>query len=164
MADTRDTIVAEYAGLVWRIAGSYEANPDLRRDLNQEILFSVWKALPSFRGDASVKTFIARIAHNICVSHVAKIMRSPREMELQDQFTSDAATPEEAADANRQKEMLAAAIRTLPLEWRQPLSLTLESFTPKEIADVLGVSPNIVSIRLTRAKAALKQKLEHHHA
>ena len=51
------------------------------------------------------------------------------------------------------------ARRALPLSLRQPALLTLEGFAPAEIADMLGLNPNAVSIRLTRAKAALREAL-----
>ena len=54
--------VAEHGPLISRIAMSYEADPALREDLTQQIFLAVWQALPSYRADASLKTFIARIA------------------------------------------------------------------------------------------------------
>ena len=47
-------------------------------------------------------------------------------------------------------------MRQLPLGLRQPAVLTLEGFTPAEIAEMLGLTANGVSIRLTRARAALR--------
>ena len=57
-------------------------------------------------------------------------------------------------------ERLLAAVRRLPLPLRQVTIQTLEGFTPAEIAEVLGVNANTVSIRLTRAKAALRKEME----
>ena len=68
-------VLREFGPMLSRVAMSYEADPTLREDLLQEITFSIWKALPSFRGDASLKTFVARVAHNRAVDHVMQRQR-----------------------------------------------------------------------------------------
>ena len=73
-----ERIVADYGPLISRIAMSYEADPSLREDLTQQIFLAVWQALPSYRADASLKTFIARVAQNRSISFVTKQVRQPR--------------------------------------------------------------------------------------
>jgi RNA polymerase sigma-70 factor (ECF subfamily) len=53
-------------------------------------------------------------------------------------------------------------VRGLPLLSRQIVTLTLEGFGPGEIAAALGISANAVSIRLTRAKEDLRQRMGEH--
>ena len=72
-----ERIVSDYGPLISRIAMSYEADPALREDLVQQIFLAVWQALPSFRADSTLKTFIARIAQNRAISFVAKQVRQP---------------------------------------------------------------------------------------
>ena len=50
-------------------------------------------------------------------------------------------------------------MRSLPLGARQVLVLTLEGLTHAEIAEVLGLAENVVSVRLNRARAALRVRL-----
>ncbi len=73
---TLEALFDEVAGLhgpmIRRIAASYEADPEVRRELHQDVLMAVWRALPSWRGEASVRTFAARVAHNRGVDHVAR--------------------------------------------------------------------------------------------
>ncbi len=142
--------------MVWRICGSYEADYELRRDLHQETLLAVWRALPRFRGASNLRTYIARIAHNRAIAHVSIETRRPLARELQDDLVQEGKSPEDLAASAVLTEKLQLAIRSLPLDQRQPVTLTMEGFNPKEIADVLGISANAVSIRLTRAKSALK--------
>ena len=52
---------------------------------------------------------------------------------------------------------LASAVRSLPLAYRQTAMLALEGLTPKEIADVLGITTNAVAIRMSRAKELLRR-------
>lgn len=147
--------------MIWRICGAYEADPELRRDLQQEVLLAVWRALPRFRGEADMRTFVARIAQYRAISHVSREAKRPKKAELADDAPSSGPDPEEAAERTLQSARLAEALRELPMDQRQTLSLTLEGFSPKEIAAILGVSANVVSIRLTRGKHALRKRLGH---
>ena len=155
-----EQMLADHAGMLWRIASIYEADPELRKELHQEILVAAWRAVPRFRGEASVRTFLARIAHIRSVSHVARQAARPRHTPIDPQAPSPAASPYDEAEQSDRRSRLLAAVRDLPLAWRQPIVLTLEGFAPREIGEVLGLSANVVSIRLTRAKHALRQSLK----
>jgi RNA polymerase sigma-70 factor (ECF subfamily) len=155
-----ERIVAEHGPLISRIAMSYEADPALREDLTQQIFLAVWQALPSYRADASLKTFIARIAQNRAISFVTRQVRQPPVAEMPDRVESDQPSPEEhAIDAN-ERQVLLQATRQLPLPQREVIILVLEGFSYAEIAEMLDIAPNALALRLSRAKAALKKMLE----
>jgi RNA polymerase sigma-70 factor (ECF subfamily) len=155
-----ERIVADYGALISRIAMSYEADPSLREDLTQQIFLAVWQALPSFRHDSSLKTFIARVAQNRSISFVTKQVRQPRLAELPEKLETDAPNPEESAIEVNEREMLLEATRRLPLPQRQVIILVLEGFSYPEIADMLEIAPNALALRLSRAKTALKAIME----
>ncbi len=151
-----EALVAEHGPMLRRIAGSYEANPEVRRELEQDILLAVWRALPSWRGDAPIRAFLARVAHNRAVTHVSREAAAPRRSPLDETLPSAEPSPHDRVEADDLRERLADAVRALPLSLRQPASLTLEGFSPAEIAGMLGLNANTVSIRLTRARAELR--------
>ena len=151
-----EALLAEHGPMLRRIAGGYEADPEVRRELEQDILLAVWRALPRWRGEAPVRAFLARVAHNRAVTHVSREAARPRRTPLDDALPSEDPTPHETVEAGDLRQRLAAAVRTLPLGLRQPTVLTLEGFTPAEIAPMLGLTANSVSIRLTRARATLR--------
>ena len=155
-----ERIVADYGPLISRIAMSYEADPSLREDLTQQIFLAVWQALPSFRSDSSLKTFIARVAQNRSISFVTKQVRQPRLAELPEKLEADTLNPEEEAIEVNERELLIEATRRLPLPQRQVIILVLEGFDYSEIAEMLDIAPNALALRLSRAKAALKSMLE----
>lgn len=142
-----------------RIASAYEADPERQRELQQDILLAVWRALPRYRAEAPLRAFIARVAHNRAVTHVAREAAEPRRQPLDEAAPSNAPSPHDAAEARDLQARLAQAVRALPLALRQPALLTLEGFSPAEIAGMLGLNANVVSIRLTRARAALRLAL-----
>jgi RNA polymerase sigma-70 factor (ECF subfamily) len=155
-----EQIVAEHGPLISRIAMSYEADPGLREDLVQQIFLAIWQALPSYRADASLKTFIARIAQNRAISFVAKQVRQGPVSEIPEQIESDQPNPEQSAIEASDRKMLLDATRRLPLPQREVIILVLEGFSYAEIADMLNIAPNALALRLSRAKSSLKTMLE----
>lgn len=145
--------------MIARIAASHEARPHLAEELVQDIWFAVWRALPSFRGDSSLRGFVARIAGNRAATHVARAVRTPKSDEVDESLPASGDDPEASAFASDRQARMLAAVRSLPLVSRQVVTLTLEGFAPGEIAAVLGISANAVSIRLSRAKDHLRHRL-----
>ena len=155
-----ERIVGEFGPLISRIAMTYEADPALREDLVQQIFLAVWQALPSYRADASLKTFVARIAQNRAISFVAKQVRQPPTAEMPELVESDQPDPEQSAIEASERKMLLEATRRLPLPQREVIILVLEGFSYAEIADMLNIAPNALALRLSRAKATLKKMME----
>lgn len=155
-----EQIVSDYGPLISRIAMSYEADPALREDLVQQIFLAVWQALPNYRADASLKTFIARIAQNRAISFVAKQVRQGPVAELPEAIEADQPDPEQRAIEASDRKMLIEATRRLPLPQREVIILVLEGFSYPEIAEMLSIAPNALALRLSRAKASLKQMLQ----
>ncbi|WP_448551900.1 RNA polymerase sigma factor [Thalassotalea montiporae] len=140
----------------------FEAKPAIQEELFQEIALNIWQALPKFKGQASVKTFVAKIAHNILATHVAKAVRTVKaDSELDDQPLTDASsTPYQSLDKAQRQQRLRQAIRQLNFEQQQIVTLALEGMSYQEMADILSISVNLVGVRLQRAKTALMKLLE----
>jgi RNA polymerase sigma-70 factor (ECF subfamily) len=154
-----DQIAREHHAMIKRIASSHEAQAPLLEDLMQDIYFAIWRALPSFRGDCSLRTFVARIATNRGVTHVARAVKSPASIELYDDIPAPGDNPERQAIALDRGARLASAVRSLPLAYRQAAMLALEGLTPQEMAEVLGITTNAVAVRMSRAKALLRRRM-----
>lgn len=152
---TFDALLAAHAPRVERILCAYERRPSVRADLCQDVALALWQALPRFRGDADLKTFVARIAHNVGASHVRRDVREPDPAPVDVELPSPAPGVEDALQRVQQRERLAEAIRALPLGQRQVVVLYLEDFSQAEIASTLGISAGAVAVRLTRARDAL---------
>jgi RNA polymerase sigma-70 factor (ECF subfamily) len=157
-----DRVVAAHGGALARYAWGYVDTPADHADLVQEILVALWQALPRFRGESSVWTFVFRVAHNRALSYLG------RERRWRAFSTSPPATPEpsdprpgpeEDAELSVRRRRLVSALRRLPESQRQAVILHLEGATPKEIAAVQGVTENNASVRLTRARRALRELL-----
>lgn len=153
-----ERLLAEHAGPLERIAASYARSLAEREDLLQDFAMALWTALPSFRGDASERTFLLRIAHNRAVTFLSR--RAPHQGSVDDYVesaeASSGANPAVAYERKERGNQLLAAARALPLGHRQVLTLLLEGLSHREIAGVLGVTENNVAVRANRARAALR--------
>lgn len=154
------SLMAEHGGMLLRFAASFERNRQAREDLMQDIMLAVWQALPAFRGESSLKTYVLGVAHRRCASHVMRAMGQPQHEELDEEWADEQPGPEVLAGLSQQQQRLLEALRRIPLGQRQLVLLALEGMRYEEIAGMLGISVNNVGVRLNRAKAALKEALE----
>ena len=157
--------MTDHEKLLRHLIIGFEVNKALQDELFQDIALNIWRALPSFRQDAKVKTFVARIAHNVLATHVAKTVRTIKTQSHQselDQFEqeSEHVTPYQALDQKQRQLRLVQGVRQLKLNQQQVITLALEGMSYQEIAETLSISTNLVGVRLQRAKASLTQLLE----
>lgn len=156
---TLQGIIAAYGPGLARVAASYEADRALQDDLLQEILLAIHGALPRLRDESKLAAFVFRIAHNRAVTHIVR--RTSQRRGDQSQITDDGLdTPESHVLADERARRLLAAIRRLPLPYRQVVTLVLEDLSYAEIAEVLGISQTNVGVRVNRAKALLREMLD----
>ncbi|HUO28927.1 MAG TPA: sigma factor [Bryobacteraceae bacterium] len=68
--------IAGHAAMIRRLACGYEADPDRRRDLLQDIHLDLWRSMELFDGRCALRTWVYRIAHNVAASHIVRHRRS----------------------------------------------------------------------------------------
>ncbi len=153
-------VTAEYGPALQRLCRGYEADEGRQQDLVQEILVALWQALPSFEGRASLRTWVYRVAHNVAVSHVVKRQRDrlARAVPLEDDALVASAIRE--AEGRDAVSRLAALVRALRPADAQVILLYLEGLEHEAIAEVTGMSPGHVAVKVHRIKAALASAFE----
>jgi RNA polymerase sigma factor (sigma-70 family) len=150
-----EEIVEVHAAMVRRIATVYERQPDRVDDLVQDVWIAVWQALPRLKHDETLKSYIARITQNVCVTHVRRALVRQAQP-LSDNLPDPASAPDEATAHAMRLGRLIEAVRCLPENLKAVASLYLEDMAVKEIALALGISESNVSVRLHRAKSAIR--------
>lgn len=156
-APSFDHVIADHLPMIRRIAAAHESDASAQEDLVQDILCAVWRALPRFRGDGSLRGFIARVAANRAITHVQRMLKLPASAELPSDLVASEPGPEARAIASDEKDRLVAALRALPIGLREPALLALEGLGQQEIASVLGITSNAVAIRMVRARSQLRR-------
>jgi len=152
-------LYGQYGQAIWRLVNAYTADRSEREDLFQEIAAQLWRALPNYRGEASERTWLYRIAHNVAISAMAKSRHRGRsEVELTEVPQRGPGIEENLLATERQSQ-LAAAVRELPVTDRQLVVLHLEGLSHSEVAEVMGTSPGAAMTRLSRIRDRLGQML-----
>lgn len=148
--------VAEFGPALERLARGYEADPDKRHDLLQEIHVALWQSFKSFDNRCSLRTWVYRVAHNRAVSYVRSIVRKDSKTVGLDTLK---AMPDESTDVdvdrNRAIERLLALVQQLPDLDRQIMMLHMEGLDAVSIAEIAGLSSVNVGTKIHRLKKAL---------
>lgn len=146
-------LVRENEHALARIARHYAA-PQERDDLLQEILLQLWRSRDGFDGRASESTWVYRVALNNALSHRRKPRRAHEPL--------DAAPERGEAHAGDALLVLERFLDALDPLQRAVLLLDLEGVSREQAAEVLGLTPNAVAIRLTRLRQAFEAQLLEH--
>jgi RNA polymerase sigma factor, sigma-70 family len=162
--DVRSRLSAEVPGLL-RYARTVVADGSLAEDLVQETLLRALQRSGSFRGDASLATWLHRILHNLAVDRfradredpTEEIERAVEQRWRDEAYTVDAAAVVERAET---REELEDALVRLPVIYRTAVVLhDAEGMTVAEIADVQGVGLPAAKQRLRRGRMMLVDAL-----
>jgi len=154
---------AEYGAALERLARAYEADPEARRDLLQEIHIGLWRSFEGFEHQCSMRTWIYRVAHNVSASHVLRQRRSRLQLlvgleELENM--PGLINGRDAADRNQALERLLKLIQTLkPLD-KQVILSYLEGLDAASIADITGLSASNVATKIHRIKNILARRFQ----
>jgi RNA polymerase sigma-70 factor (ECF subfamily) len=152
----------EYGEALARMAYAYEADPDLRRDLLQEIHLALWRSFAKFNGRCSLRTWIYRVAHNVATSHVIRQTKgkSVRTFLTLDDAEAKTGIEDVELSANRAQALsqLLALIQQLdPLD-RQVITAYLEDLDADSIAEITGLSAANVWSKIHRIKNVLVRR------
>jgi RNA polymerase sigma-70 factor (ECF subfamily) len=149
---------AEYGAALERLAWAYEADPDRRRDLVQEIHLALWRSFASFDARCSLRTWIYRVAHNVATSHVirqkkrnALVFLTLEEIEAQ----PGPQNVEESADRRQVLARVLGLVQRLELLDRQLILAYLEGLDTESMSQITGLSAASVSTRIHRIKNVL---------
>ncbi len=156
-------VAAEFGRVLERLARGYEADPNLRSDLLQEIHLALWRSLAGFDGRCSMRTWVYRVAHNAASSYVTRRRRArAAKVTSLEEAADTIATenPEQTASETQAIDQLAALIQSLnPLD-REVILLYLEDLDAAGIGEVTGMSSGTIATRIHRVKAILAKRFQ----
>lgn len=157
-------IVRRHEQAVARTVTALLGPGDEADDVGQEVFVRLFRASRDFRGDAQLRTYLTRIAVNLCYDALERRKRSAGWVRLEgtdeDPAIEAPDTTQDLESAER-KEIILRAVESLDAKHQQVVVLRiLEERSTKETASLLGVPEGTVMSRLTRALAKLRTVLE----
>ncbi|MGB3180205.1 MAG: RNA polymerase sigma factor [Cyclobacteriaceae bacterium] len=154
-----DALYSQYLPAVNQVCRGYmKGDEAVAADLCQEVFVNVWKALPTFRGDASPKTWIYRITVNTCLLYL-RGHKKKREVALDAGHES---LQDDTAKDDSHIKRLYRAIGSLQELDRLIIMMVLEEMAYPDIADVTGVSEDTLRVKIHRIKKRIKKHMETH--
>jgi RNA polymerase sigma-70 factor (ECF subfamily) len=155
-------LVREHEGCLRKICRVYADTEAGRQDLYQDVLVALWRALPSFEGEAAPGTWLYRVALNTALSHDRRrTVREEATLDDDHPLRTDAVPAPDATVAEQDRlDRLYAAIDRLDDVDKALVTMYLDEKSYAEMADVLGLTENHVGVKLHRIKNKLADWLE----
>jgi len=155
-------LFAQFGSAMRRLASVYVNDARDREDLVQEIAVALWQAIPKFRGEASERTWLYRIAHNTAITASTKLRRRGRTESAVDDLPDPPAESIHGDDhliEAQKKGWLMVAIRELAAVDRQIVTLHLEELSYREIQEITGMTEGAIATRLSRIRELLAEQI-----
>jgi RNA polymerase sigma-70 factor, ECF subfamily len=157
-------LVRAHQDEVYTLARRLVGDPHLAADIAQETLVRAWRALPRFRGDAQLSTWLHRITVNTAWTHKDRARRNAG-VPLDDYRDVPAIPgpddPETAGELLELRGRLRSALDRLPEGQRQVVVMKdVYGWSHGEIAEAMDISVTAAKVRLHRARARLARDLE----
>jgi len=168
-------LIAQYSHPIYSLIARSLRDPADAADVTQEVFVKVFRNISGFHGEASLRTWIYRIALHEASNHRRWWGRHKRQeltidapldndegetFCLADALATRDASPYDCAARSEVRARVEAALRTIPEIFREVVILReIEGFGYEEIAEILNVNLGTVKSRLTRGRAALRDAL-----
>ena len=152
----------QYKVLIFKVVRAYAVTDINIDDLFQEITIKIWHSVPTFRQESSVTTWIYRISLNTAIKWVRKEQKNYK-VETLDNLQH--ILQESKIQIDERLAWLYEEISKLDEIDRSITLLLLDSFSYKEMADILGITESNVGVKINRIKKHLiskSKKIEHH--
>ena len=147
-----------HAPRVHRLTYRFCGDADLAADLTQDVFVLAFRELPKFRGDATLATWLHRVAVTVSLNAMRKVKRlREREADLDEARYHE----HESGDVDPDlRSRVTAAIDALPEGLRLALVMhTLEGYTHAEVASALGIAEGTSKARVFEARAKMRKSL-----
>lgn len=150
-------ILKENKRIIIKVIYSYCKDSEDRKDLEQEIVFQIWRSLKSYDERCKVSTWIYRIALNVAITHYRKeSTRNEKNTNLGESIFQIAEDDSSEEEKNRQELLYKLINRFDPLN-KAIIILYLEDKSYRDISELLGISETNVGTKLNRMKNQLKE-------
>lgn len=150
-------VVSQHRQLLYKICYMYAVDGEHFKDLYQEVLANIWQGFDTFRGEASISTWLYRTAFNTCVTY---FRRTSRHSAGRVPLESVLGLENDESDSLRLQRLrkMYSLISDLSRIDKALIMMWLDEKSYDEIASLTGLTRNNVATRLRRIKLKLIEK------
>jgi RNA polymerase sigma factor (sigma-70 family) len=151
-------LVEDNRRIIFKICNAYCKNEHDREDLQQEIIYQLWRSYPNYKAEHKFTTWMYRVALNIAISFYRKAKLSGNIITLDDEPLEIEDKQDNTTETEKNIGTLHGFINELKELDKALMLLYLEEKSYSEIAEILGISETNVATKISRIKEKLKQQ------
>jgi RNA polymerase sigma-70 factor, ECF subfamily len=151
-------LLHENQGIVHKICHLYFNNRLEKEDYQQELIIQLWKAFSSFNNQSKFSTWMYRVCLNAAIDILRKEKLQPQFVKLERQ-TADQMV-DHANESGLNHEKLYQEINKLSDMDKAIITLYLDEFSYKEIAEIVGISESNAGAKINRIKSLILKSFE----
>lgn len=160
-------IVKRYQNFVFTITLRYTQNREDAEEIAQDIFVKAYRSLADFRGESKFSTWLYTIVTTSCLSFLRKKKLDTHSLDNEKVFeladNQDSGFKANQVEQKSKLAMVNDAIKLLSPDDAKLITLFYKGEQSlDEIAQIMGLEPNTVKVRLHRARGRLKEKMETH--
>jgi RNA polymerase sigma-70 factor (ECF subfamily) len=149
-------IIKENKGILYKVITIYCKDTEDKKDLEQEILIQLWKALDKYNDTYKISTWMYRIAMNVAISFYRKTASTISNISIDSIFIEKEYAEQDHDDIDNVK-ILNQFIDQLNEFDKALILLYLEDFSYVEISEIIGITETNVGSKINRIKNKLKK-------
>ena len=160
-----EALVRLYEKKVYTLCRRMCGNDEDAQEAAQDTFLALWRSAKSFRGDASLATWIYRLATNACIDLLRRSKRGGERVSLDDEETTfeladERPLPEQALERKETQRLISEGLAALPEDYRAILLLReAEGLSYAEIAEAMHMELGTVKSRISRGRVLLRNYL-----
>ncbi|MSU54869.1 MAG: RNA polymerase sigma factor [Candidatus Staskawiczbacteria bacterium] len=157
----------QYADAIYRHCYFRVYDEDLAKDLTQETFIKTWKYIIEGKEIKNLKAFLYRVAVNLIIDHSRKKVTLAMDDLKEKEASMRLHSIESTMSDNFEIKEIVGMLDSLDEKYRQVIVMRyIDELSPPEIADVLKISTNAVSVKLNYALKKLREviKLKYHES
>ncbi|MBC7851689.1 MAG: sigma-70 family RNA polymerase sigma factor [Chitinophagaceae bacterium] len=162
-------LVKRYQNFVFTITLRYTTQREDAEEIAQDVFIKAYRNLADFRGESKFSTWLYTIVNTTCITFLRKKKLDIHSLDNEQVFeVADSVDSGFRANQIEQKskvQMVNKAIQLLSADDAKVITLFYKGEQSlDEISKILGIDPNTVKVKLHRARARLKDKMQKHFA
>ena len=145
-------LIQKHNGIIHKVIGLYVNNQEDKRDLHQEVLLQAWKSYKNFKGQSEFSTWLYKVALNT-------VLTFNKKRKINEDIDKIEAV-ESAQESKEDYEILYHVIKSFEEVDRMLITLHLDGFKNKKIAEITGMTQNHINVKIHRIKAKIIEKFK----
>lgn len=152
-------LIQEHRKIIFKVCNVYCKNEHDREDLQQEIVYQLWRSYANYNPAYKFTTWMYRVSLNVAISFYRKTKNGTDTIALAAEHEALEDEYNDPIVKERNISLLYQFIDNLKELDKALMLLYLEEKSYQEIADILGITETNVATKISRIKEKLKQNL-----